>query len=118
MGQGIWAKMTSAGSEVEAQEAVDNFRFAVFVLSSPEDGKTAAIAMKTGSGVVINGENLDSVSYQRVVDFLDGAIYILGGESRCVSGCVQVYVPPKMEIVDEVGSYYGNLTAGKKRLDG
>lgn len=118
MGQGVWAKMTGAGSEEETREANDNFRFAVFVLSSPEDAKTAAAAMKTGSGVVINGENLDSLSYQRVVDFLDGASYMFGGESRCVSDCVQIYVPPQMEIVDEIGSFYGNLTTGKKRFDG
>jgi FtsZ-interacting cell division protein YlmF len=110
--------MTGSFSADEAPEPIENIRFVVFALSSYEDGKRSAEAMRAGSGVVINGENLDSATYQRVVDFLDGAAHVLGGMSRFVSDTVQIYVPATMEFVDEVGSYYGNLTSGKKRFDG
>ena len=67
--------------------------------------------------MVVNGESLDEMTFQRVLDFLDGAAHVLGVASRSVSGNVQVYAPPGMELVDEIGSYYGNLTPGKKRFD-
>jgi FtsZ-interacting cell division protein YlmF len=130
MGQGLWSKVSGAFSNgeaatSEAEESAerkhgktsDNFRFAVYVLSSVDDGKRAADAMKSGNGVVINGEGLDELTYQRALDFLDGAAHVLGVSSRSVSGNVQVYSPPGMDVVDEIGSYYGNLTPGKKRFD-
>ena len=85
--------------------------------SSHEDALKSADAMRSGSGVVINGEYLDEVGYRRVTDFLDGAAYVLGGTGRRVSDNVQVYVPAAMEIVDETVSYYGNLNTGKKRSE-
>ena len=130
MGQGIWSKMsgalsggeTDAGAALEASErkpgkASDNFRFAVYILSSLEDGKRAADSLKSGNGVVVNGENLDELTFQRALDFLDGAAHVLGIVSRNVSGNVQIYAPPGMDVLDETGSYYGNLTPGKKRFD-
>lgn len=130
MGQGIWHKITHRSSsteeEMEEDPAMDrrrgkesgNARFAVYMPSSFDEALRPAEAMKGGSGVVINGEKLDANTYQRVLDFLDGAAYVLGGSGRRVSDSVQVYVPSAMEIVDESISYYGNLTSGKTRNNG
>ena len=131
MGQGLWYKMThlfssSADEEAEDFQANDsrrnressNVRFAVYMPSSYEEALRPAEAMKNGSGVVINGEQLDTDGYRRVLDFLDGAAFVLGGSGRRVSDTVQVYAPSTMEIVDESISYYGNLTAGKTRSHG
>ncbi len=130
MEQGIWDRMTAmftAGEQsVQGGEGsgdrrksktVENLRFTVFMPASHEEARQSADAMKNGSGVVINGEYLDSAGYQRVTDFLDGAAYVLGGMGRRVSDTVQVYVPASMEIVDETVSFYGNLNTGKKRTD-
>ncbi len=129
MGQGLWSKVSGALSngDAAADEAAeverknnktgDKFRFAVYVLTSMDDGKRAADALNSGNGVVVNGESLDEMTFQRVLDFLDGAAHVLGVSSRSVSGNVQVYAPPGMDMVDEIGSYYGNLTPGKKRFD-
>ena len=128
MGQGFWSKMTGrfvSGEQSNTDEEdsarrmsrTDNVKFAVYMPSSYEDAARSAEAMKNGSGVVINGECLDESGYQRIVDFLDGAAYVLGGRGRRVSDNVQVYVPATLHIVDEVVSYYGNLGAGKKRTD-
>jgi len=128
MGQGIWYKMTHLFSSTEAEETEEdvshdrrrgkepgNVRFAVYIPASFEEALRPAEAMKNGNGVVINGEHLDGVNYQRVLDFLDGAAYVLGGSGRRVSDNVQVYVPSTMEVVDESISYYGSLTPGKMR---
>lgn len=129
MGQGLWSKVSGALSNGDAADettesaerkkikAEENFRFAVYALTSLDDGKRAADALRNGNGVVVNGESLDEMTFQRVLDFLDGAAHVLGVASRSVSGNVQVYAPPGMELVDEIGSYYGNLTPGKKRFD-
>ena len=131
MGQGIWSKMTGVFSSAEPSAQGEDgsgdrrkgktgagaLQFAVYMPASHEDALRSADAMKNGSGVVINGEYLDSAGYQRVMDFLDGAAYILGGAGRRVSDTVQVYVPDSMEFVDETASFYGNLSAGKKRTD-
>ena len=131
MGQGIWYKMTHLFSSQEQEEAEEetandrrrgkeagNVRFAVYMPSTFEEALRPAEAMKGGNGVVINGEQLDAGSYQRVLDFLDGAAFVLGGSGRRVSETVQVYVPSAMEIVDESVSYYGSLTSGKMRTNG
>ena len=129
MGQGLWTKITgvfsagsqsAAGDDGEERRQVrqgNNPNFVIFMPSSREDAMKSADAMRSGSGVVINGEYLDEVGYRRVTDFLDGAAYVLGGTGRRVSDNVQVYVPALMEIVDETVSYYGNLNPGKKRSD-
>jgi len=93
-------------------------RFAVYMPSSFEEALRPAQAMKAGSGVVINGEQLDAVNYPRVLDFLDGAVYVLGGSGRRVSDTVQVYVPSAVEIIDDGIAYYGSLTSGKSRTNG
>lgn len=133
MGQGLWYKMThmfsSSGSEdeeVEENTANEyrrvkdpaNARFAVYMPSTYEEALRPAEAMKGGSGVVINGEQLDEANYRRVLDFLDGAAYVMGGSGRRVSDTVQVYAPSTMEIVDESISYYGSLSSGKTRAHG
>ena len=127
MGQGIWSKMTGAfssgqgeddGADRRKNKEGNPVRFAVFMPSSQEDARQSVDALKSGSGVVINGESLDNAGYQRVMDFMDGAAYVLGGIGRPVSETVQVYAPSTMEIVDETVSYYGNLSTGKKRSDG
>ena len=129
MGQGIWTKITgafsaggqsAAGDDGEERRQVrqgNNANFVIFMPSSHEDALKSADAMRSGSGVVINGEYLDEVGYRRVTDFLDGAAYVLGGTGRRVSDNVQVYVPELMEIVDETVSYYGNLNPGKKHSE-
>ena len=129
MGQGLWSKVSGAlangdaatdeAAEVERKKnkTGDKFRFAVYVLTSLDDGKRAADALNSGNGVVVNGESLDEMTFQRVLEFLDGAAHVLGVSSRSVSGNVQVYAPPGMDMIDEMNSYYGNLTPGKKRFD-
>jgi cell division inhibitor SepF len=130
MGQGLWSKFTalfsSAANAARDDEgsgdsrrpkADEKVRFAVYMPSSHEEALRPAEAMKSGSGVVINGEYLDGAGYQRLMDFLDGAAYVLGGSGRRVSDTVQVYVPATMSIVDEGTSFYGKLTSGKTRSD-
>lgn len=130
MGQGFWATITggASGREILSEEnggdrrrskMAENMRFVVLMPSSIEDARKAADALKSGSGVVINGEYFDSNGYQRVTDFLDGAAHVLGGSGHRVSEFVHVYVPSSIEIINETVSFYGNLTAGKKkRTDG
>lgn len=129
---GLWHKMTHLFSSAEEEENDEemmttepkrgretaNARFAVYMPSTFEEALRPAETMKNGSGVVINGEQLDEQGYRRVLDFLDGAAFVLGGSGRRVSDTVQVYAPANMEIVDESISYYGSLTAGKARTHG
>lgn len=130
MGQGFWSKVTGRLSSADSSsheddgnggsrkiKADEKVRFTVYMPSSQEDALRSADAIKNGCGVVINGEYLDDAGYQRVMDFLDGAAYVLGGSGHRVSDTVQVYVPATMGMVDEGTAYYGNLIAGKKRSD-
>ena len=130
MEQGFWSKVTALfsfadnaarddeGNGGSRKNKIDEkVRFSVYMPSSHEDALRSADAMKKGSGVVINGEYLDGAGYQRVMDFLDGAAYVLGGSGRHVSDTVQVYVPATMSIADEGTAFYGKLTSGKSRSD-
>ena len=89
MGQGLWSKVSGALSNGDAADettesaerkkikAEENFRFAVYAMTSLDDGKRAADALRNGNGVVVNGESLDEMTFQRVLDFLDGAAHVL-----------------------------------------
>ena len=90
-------------------------KLVVYIPASPEEASKAADAVKAGTCVVLNGEYLDDTARRRVFDFLDGAIYVLDGNSQRISDSVQLYVPSSVEISDESVLKYGGRPIGDSR---
>lgn len=82
-------------------------KLVVYIPASPEDARKAADALKTGTGVVLNGEYLEETARRRVIDFLDGAVYMIGGESQRISDTVQLYTPAGVDVSNESILRYG-----------
>ena len=58
-----------------------------------EDGPEIADYIANGSTVLLNIEGLDKASTRRLIDFLLGAIHILGGSTKKVTRTTLVFAP-------------------------
>ena len=66
-----------------------------------QDGLVIADYLSHGYTVVMNIEDMDRSIIVRLIDFLQGAIHVLGGELRHVSTSTFVLSPRKGEVTDD-----------------
>ena len=67
---------------------------------SHADGPAIADHLSAGSTVVLNIESLDRASSIRLIDFLMGAIHVLGGEMKSVTKTTLVFAPRNVGVSD------------------
>ena len=67
---------------------------------SHQDGPTIADHLAAGSTVVLNIESLDRASSIRLIDFLLGAVHVLGGEMKSVTKTTLVFAPRNVGVSD------------------
>lgn len=60
---------------------------------SHADGPAIADHLAAGSTVVLNIESLDRASSIRLIDFLMGAVHVLGGDMKSVTKTTLVFAP-------------------------
>jgi len=83
---------------------------------SHEDGPAIADYLASGSTVVLNIESLDRASSIRLIDFLLGAVHVLGGDMKSVTKTTLVFAPrnvgvsefenvPEEEEIEEIEDY-------------
>ncbi|SEQ57055.1 cell division inhibitor SepF [Lachnospiraceae bacterium NE2001] len=72
----------------------------VFVIKPQEfdDAQTVADFLKRGKAIVINMEGLQLESAQRIIDFIGGACYGMGGELKAISASIFIAVPNNIEV--------------------
>ena len=72
----------------------------VFVIKPQEfdDAQTVADFLKKGKAIVINMEGLQLESAQRIIDFIGGACYGMGGELKAISASIFIAVPNNIEV--------------------
>ena len=70
--------------------------------SMVDDWRDSAIAdyLSAGSTVVLNIESLDRMSAIRLIDFLLGAIHVLGGDMKSVTKTTLVFAPRNVGVQD------------------
>ena len=109
-----------AGTRSSAYQSEQNRRTKVVNMSSAASGGFSALNMviqqpssfadapgiarylKDRQPVVVNLENLDKVTAQKVVDFLGGAVFALDGRLTKVSNGIVVAVPNNMGITGSI----------------
>lgn len=64
------------------------------------DGPSIADHLTAGSTVVLNIESLDRASAIRLIDFLMGAIHVLGGDMKSVTKTTLVFAPRNVGVSD------------------
>lgn len=67
---------------------------------SNSDGPAIADYLASGSTVVLNIEALDRMSAIRLIDFLMGAIHVLGGDMKSVTKTTLVFAPRNVGVTD------------------
>ena len=70
-----------------------------------DDAKDAADHLKNRKPIVANLEKLDNDTIRRVVDFLSGAVYGVGGKIQNVSNRIFLITPSNVEVT---GNYREN----------
>jgi cell division inhibitor SepF len=69
-----------------------------------DDVKVCSDCLKTNVTVLVNYEEVDDSTQQRIADFLLGVCYVISGTSQHVSETVILYVPPNVDINKELYS--------------
>lgn len=64
------------------------------------DGPSIADHLAAGSTVVLNIESLDRAGAIRLIDFLMGAIHVLGGDMKSVTKTTLVFAPRNVGVSD------------------
>ncbi len=64
------------------------------------DGPSIADHLAAGSTVVLNIESLDRAAAIRLIDFLMGAIHVLGGDMKSVTKTTLVFAPRNVGVSD------------------
>ena len=67
---------------------------------SHADGPAIADHLAAGSTVVLNIESLDRASSIRLIDFLMGAVHVLGGDMKSVTKTTLVFAPKNVGVSD------------------
>ena len=67
---------------------------------SHADGRAIADHLSAGSTVVLNIESLDRASSMRLIDFLMGAVHVLGGDMKVVTKTTLVFAPRNVGVSD------------------
>lgn len=67
---------------------------------SYSDGPSIADHLAAGSTVVLNIESLDKMGAIRLIDFLMGAIHVLGGDMKSVTKTTLVFAPRNVGVTD------------------
>ena len=67
---------------------------------SNSDGAAIADYLASGSTVVLNIESLDRMSAIRLIDFLLGAVHVLGGDMKTVTKTTLVFAPRNVGVTD------------------
>ncbi len=72
----------------------------VYVIKPQEfdDAQTVSDFLKDGKTIVINMEGIQLDPAQRIIDFIGGACYGLGGDLRAISSNIFIAAPHNIEV--------------------
>lgn len=86
----------------------------VYVIKPQEfdDAQTVSDFLKKGKAIVINMEGLQLEPAQRIIDFIGGACYGMGGELKAISANIFIAVPSSIEVSGDLREEILNSTSG------
>ncbi|HMM21871.1 MAG TPA: cell division protein SepF [Selenomonadales bacterium] len=70
-----------------------------------DDVRLCADYLRANVAVLINYENTDEGTQQRISDFLNGVSFVFDGSSQRVSETVVLYVPANVDVSKELYAY-------------
>ena len=90
----------------------------VYVIKPQEfdDAQTVTDFLKRGRAIVINMEGLQLEPAQRIIDFIGGACYGIGGELKAISANIFIAVPSSIEVSGDLRDEILNSTGMSPNL--
>jgi cell division inhibitor SepF len=89
----------------------NQFKMVVMQPENFDDAREVCDHLKSKKPVVVNLENLNKETAQRVVDFLSGSVYGLDGDIQKVSSGIFVIAPNNVDIMGEFKDELKNKAA-------
>jgi cell division inhibitor SepF len=77
----------------------------IAVPRSFDDAKMIADRLKAKEAIIVNYEQVDQATQQRIGDFLNGVCYILSGAVQRITDNSMIYVPENVDINKELYAY-------------
>jgi cell division inhibitor SepF len=74
----------------------------LFRPTSLNDAKKAADDLKNRKAVIVNLENVDPDMARRVVDFISGCAYALGGKFKKIAASTYLFCPQSMDVMGDL----------------
>ena len=90
--------------KVHSQQS-GNFKVFVDLPTSFDDVQNYADYLKSNVAIIINYQQVDTDTQQRMCDFLNGVCYILGGSVQRVSEGVILYAYASIEVDKKIFAY-------------
>lgn len=92
-------------------------KVAVFHPTSFEEVQKLADALKSRDAVIVNFEGVDDYLTRRIIDFLSGVTYILGGETQKIGQAVMIFAPPNFDINKDLCYTMPNIYSRKRNFE-
>jgi cell division inhibitor SepF len=89
----------------------------VFNPTAFDEVQKFAEALKNRDAVIVNFENTDDILSRRIIDFLSGVTYVIGGDTQKVGQSVMIFAPPNFDISKDLAYATPNLYSRKRSLD-
>lgn len=70
-----------------------------------DDVKNYADYLKSNVAVVVNFDNVDPATQERIGDFLNGILYVINGNAQRISDTVHMYLPAHVDVNKELYAY-------------
>ena len=96
------APATSKKPKVVNIAATTQLKVVVVSIEEFDEAREVADHLRSKKPVVINLEKLDKDVARRVVDFISGGVYALGGSIQKVSGGIFLIAPYNVDIMSDV----------------
>ena len=107
-------------AQTAAEPASDRFSGQVISMSgSPrvalhhitvfKDSSVPADDLRKRKAVIVNMENVDKATARRIVDFLSGCIYAIGGKVKKVSQATYLFSPSNVEVEGDLENLEGEV---------
>ena len=92
-------------------------KVAVFHPTTFEEVQKLADALKSRDAVIVNLEGVDDFLTRRIIDFLNGVTYVLGGETQKIGHAVMIFAPPNFDISKDLGYTMPQTYSRKRNLE-
>lgn len=96
------------GSVPREQAAPKLTQVMVFAPRAFDDAQEMADQLRAGRPVILNLENAEKAAAQRLIDFVSGSTYVIGGEMHKIGSGMLMFLPQGVEARVPVGIRLGS----------